>query len=708
MKTPTLCAVVWLTGALAMSGHAADAANESLQKGLLEEEANRNLDAAIQAYQTAIDQFDDQRKVAGTAVFRLAECYRKLGKTNEAGVQYQRVVRDFADQTNLVTLSRKELDRMPQFRQPQIVSRAVPDPNEARDRQRDLLQQELKLVEQQLTNMQMQASAGRASSGEVIAVEREILSLKRQMAALDATVRPDLLTLPITEGSTPAEPSVTDEETQEIQRIQEIIRNSPDLINAKNADGMAPLHYAAVRGQLRVARFLLEAKADLETRQRQDCTPLHLAALGGHKAMAELLLMRGADANARNDFQATPLHLAAAKGFTTLAELLLDKGAEVNPLCAGGDLVCDVSKEPAGRYKAVVAPGMPLHSAAASGGKALVELLLAHHADLEVTSPSGNTPLMVAASDGKSDTVAALLDAGANGNATGDHGASVLHWAVGGRSPEVMKLLLARKPRTDVVMDSDLTPLQVALILGQGQLVEPLLGAGADPNRVMDPWQKPGLPGAYVEVPSRNTRVISAAIWQQVEGPISPDSWLGNWTPLEYALAVKNRALAEALLKGGANPNLAVHGAPLVLRVVNQPDLLKLLLTFKTEVNFFDSSGRTPLHVAAAGTGPESVKLLLAAGAKVNAKDKTYGATPLHWAARPGNRAIVELLLAAGADASAKDNKGQTALDVIEAAARGQSPTPASPPTRPSPGVSAVDEVKELLQKAGDKKPPAP
>jgi len=80
-----------------------------LQKGLFEEEANHNLDAALRQYQAAVDGYDQDRQLAATAVFRLGECYRKLGKTNEAAVQYQRVLREFPDQTALATLSREYL-----------------------------------------------------------------------------------------------------------------------------------------------------------------------------------------------------------------------------------------------------------------------------------------------------------------------------------------------------------------------------------------------------------------------------------------------------------------------------------------------------------------------------------------------------------------------------------------------------------------------
>src|SRR4051794_2887270 len=70
---------------------AADVSAELLQKGLFEEEANHNLESAIKVYQSVLQQTDEQRKVGATALFRLGECYRKLGQTNGAVVHYQRL-----------------------------------------------------------------------------------------------------------------------------------------------------------------------------------------------------------------------------------------------------------------------------------------------------------------------------------------------------------------------------------------------------------------------------------------------------------------------------------------------------------------------------------------------------------------------------------------------------------------------------------------
>src|ERR1041385_7305292 len=103
----------WILALMLALATAARAATNDLtsllQQGLFEEEANRDLNAAIANYQSLATAFDKDRQLAATAIFRLGECYRKLGKTNEATAQYQRILKEFADQPTLVTLSRQNL-----------------------------------------------------------------------------------------------------------------------------------------------------------------------------------------------------------------------------------------------------------------------------------------------------------------------------------------------------------------------------------------------------------------------------------------------------------------------------------------------------------------------------------------------------------------------------------------------------------------------
>ena len=70
--------------------------------------------------------------------------------------------------------------------------------------------------------------------------------------------------------------------------------------------------------------------------------------------------------------------------------------------------------------------------------------------------------------------------------------------------------------------------------------------------------------------------------------------------------------------------------------------------------------GVTPLYHAVIYDHKETVELLIAKGADVNARTGN-GFTPLHWGS--DNKEIAELLIAEGADVNTKDAAGMTPLD---------------------------------------------
>jgi ankyrin repeat protein len=76
--------------------------------------------------------------------------------------------------------------------------------------------------------------------------------------------------------------------------------------------------------------------------------------------------------------------------------------------------------------------------------------------------------------------------------------------------------------------------------------------------------------------------------------------------------------------------------------------------------------GVQPLHSAAAGRHTEVCRLLVAAGADVDARQQE-DYTPLHEAAQHGDPELVELFLSAGADPTARLTNGQTPADTAEA-----------------------------------------
>ena len=86
--------------------------------------------------------------------------------------------------------------------------------------------------------------------------------------------------------------------------------------------------------------------------------------------------------------------------------------------------------------------------------------------------------------------------------------------------------------------------------------------------------------------------------------------------------------------------------------------------TRNTEINAGDDEGRTALHFAAEGDHEAIVKRLLGNGAKVCAKERSFGKTPIHYAAQKGYEGVVYLLLEAGATPDSTDNYGETPLSL--------------------------------------------
>lgn len=76
-------------------------------------------------------------------------------------------------------------------------------------------------------------------------------------------------------------------------------------------------------------------------------------------------------------------------------------------------------------------------------------------------------------------------------------------------------------------------------------------------------------------------------------------------------------------------------------------------------------SGDTPLHIVCSWGDVEAARLLLAAGAEVNAAGD-LGRTPLFSATSSDNLELLGLLVTAGADLSHKDEFGNTAYDVAK------------------------------------------
>src|SRR5204862_8046270 len=114
-------------------------------------------------YQALIARFDQNRQLAATAVFRLGECYRKLGRTNDAIAQYERIVREFSDEQMLATLSRQNLAGLGAIAAVSRGTAASTLSPAGRAEQRRLFEEEIKLAEQLLAEQRKIVEVGRAA-----------------------------------------------------------------------------------------------------------------------------------------------------------------------------------------------------------------------------------------------------------------------------------------------------------------------------------------------------------------------------------------------------------------------------------------------------------------------------------------------------------------------------------------------------------------
>ncbi len=455
--------------------------------------------------------------------------------------------------------------------------------------------------------------------------------------------------------------AATDDEEKEIRRIQEMIKNSPDLINAPVASEnghLTPLCRAAGAGWLRVAKFLLDGSAAID-RRSVNSTPLHYAVNAGHRAMTDFLLERGADVNARDGGGRTPLHIAAENGFQAVAEVLVAHKADINPITSKGET--------------------PLHLAARRGHAELVKYLISIGTKLDAKDESGQTALLWAADRGHSESVTAMLAAKANPNLEDNKGRTPLSYAAEAGHLDSVKALLAAKG--DPNGGSLSLPLHAAIHRKSPAIVEALLRADANPNTVAAiswafssgappfvqsygfGWQYANLTPLFIAIAEANSPESVELLLQFKADPngLNPEGW-----PLIFS-AVDKSEILKLLLEAGAKPNAEIKSSPgwTPIYTAKSAESTKLLLAHgaNAEVRVED---KTPLLRAVDDRNKGKIEALLQGGAEVNARDN-FDHTPLHLAVLYGNSEIISLLLAHKADVNARDKNGQTPLDYVKA-----------------------------------------
>ncbi len=223
------------------------------------------------------------------------------------------------------------------------------------------------------------------------------------------------------------------------------------------------------------------------------------------------------------------------------------------------------------------------------------------------------SPVADAAMKGDKAVVRTLVLQKANVNAPQIDGTTALHWAVQTNDLETADLLIGAGANVSAANRASATPLLLASVNGNAAMIEKLLKAGANPNAALTKTgdtalmmtARTGKPDAVKVLLDHGAQVNAKETW-------------GDTTPLMWAVSQRHPDVAKLLIDRGADvnakskfvPSASGRGFEGTTPVDAKPN---------QAAEEHASGLMTPLMFAAREDDLESARLLVAAGADLNA-----------------------------------------------------------------------------------------
>jgi ankyrin repeat protein/L-ascorbate metabolism protein UlaG (beta-lactamase superfamily) len=327
-----------------------------------------------------------------------------------------------------------------------------------------------------------------------------------------------------------------------MNKIQTILRQYPDLINAKDEEGETPLHKAAAAGHIAIVEYLLTEGADIDARNNDNQNPLLYAAYHGHKDVVHLLLDKGANFKEPDRYGRTVLHYPVRGGYKDVVEILVKKGMDitvedgmgVSPLrfaIEGGhaeimDVFVDSKALDVGGDKG----GVALHLAAALGQKEIVDLLIAKGVSTTTKDDMEATLLHNAAIGVLTELSRRLIAEGAALNDLDRRGRTPLHYAVKQGSLDIAKLLVEKGADLEVKGKDERTALHIAEDWGYKEIIQLLEAKGAAKVPRLEP-KNPDKPWVGITYISTDGFLISSKTKNVVVDSLIKNPWGYSNTP---------------------------------------------------------------------------------------------------------------------------------------------------------------------------------
>ena len=395
------------------------------------------------------------------------------------------------------------------------------------------------------------------------------------------------------------------------------------------------------KGDERAKNYFM-GEVDVNAADAKGKTPLHYAAEQDHAALATFFIAMGANVDAEDFSGQTPLAICAERKTTKASKVIASAGADIHKFTKIEISIANMALQDIPFLQAILAPSTMestdssertiLHLAVEQGNVKAVKAILAALDSAGQTNRvltaagSGNSPL-----DKKNKLGLNPLDIALSRPDSRNHmeiaEQLILSGAVSRNSIYNYFAPAAKIANYDLRKSDGLTPLHFAAREGHEGLITFLIERKANVNIKNSSGATP----LHEAVRSGNVNVIRQIIKSDAE--IDAQDAKGN-SPLHIAAPPANHLdVINLLLQNGANPNLR------------------------------DDHGDTPLHVLVSlNRKPEVVQALFAGNVDISARN-INGQTPLYLAVQESRFALIPLLLAKGSDIFAADNSGVTPFD---------------------------------------------
>jgi uncharacterized protein len=251
--------------------------------------------------------------------------------------------------------------------------------------------------------------------------------------------------------------------------------------------------------------------------------------------------------------------------------------------------------------------------------------------------------------------VRTLIQQKANVNAPQVDGTTALHWAVRLDEAELADMLIRAGANVSATNRDGVRPLQLAAMNGNAIMLDKLIKAGADPNQPLTQYGDTALMMA-----ARTGKTDALKVLLEAGGKVNEREKWGGTTALMWAVSERHPEAVKLLIEQGADVKARSNFVPAAngrgfegrTPVADNTD---------RKVEEFASGWLTPLMLAAREDDMESARLLVAAGADVNAVAGD-GKNALSLAIFNGNYDLASYLVDNKADVNNTDTQRFTPL----------------------------------------------